>query len=68
MTEAVEHGVTGLLAREHYPDALAENILALISSTAFRPKMGLAGREPMLRLFDLDQQSALLEKIDLEIL
>lgn len=66
--EAMEHGVTGLLSPERDPDALAANILTLLSDTALRTKMGLAARERMIRLFDLSQQSALLEKIYLEVL
>jgi len=66
--EAVEHGITGLLSPERDPEALAENILTLLSDMALRTKMGLAARERMVRLFDLSQQSALLEKIYLEIL
>lgn len=66
--EAVEGGVTGLLSPAGDPDALAENILTLLSDTALRTKMGLAGRERILRLFDLSQQSAQLEKIYLEML
>jgi colanic acid/amylovoran biosynthesis glycosyltransferase len=66
--EAVEHGVTGLLSPAHDPDALAENILTLLSDTALRTKMGVAARERTVRLFDLSKQSALLEQIYREML
>ena len=66
--EAVEHGVTGLLSPERDPDALAENILALLADSALREKMGLAGRVRMIRLFELKQLAALLEKMYLELL
>jgi colanic acid/amylovoran biosynthesis glycosyltransferase len=66
--EAVDHGVTGLLSAERDPNALAENILTLLSDTTLRTKMGLAARERMVRLFDLSQQSAILEKTYMEML
>jgi colanic acid/amylovoran biosynthesis glycosyltransferase len=66
--EAVEHGVTGLLSPPHQPDALAANILTLLSDRALRTNMGFAARERMVRLFDLTKQSALLEEIYLEML
>lgn len=66
--ESVEHGVTGLLSPAGDPEALAESILTLSSDTALRTKMGIAARERMVRQFNLSQQSALLEKIYLEML
>jgi glycosyltransferase involved in cell wall biosynthesis len=61
--EAVEHGVTGLLAPERSPEILAENILTLLGDAPLREKMGLAARERVTRLFDLKQQSGILEDI-----
>lgn len=66
--EAVEHGVTGLLSGERDPDALAENILALLSNTNLRTCMGQAARARMLQHFDLKHQASLLEQIYLEAL
>ncbi len=66
--EAVEDGVTGLLAPERDPDALADHILALLADTTRREAMGHAGRERVTRLFDLSEQSRLLEQMYLEII
>jgi glycosyltransferase involved in cell wall biosynthesis len=61
--ESVEDQVTGLLSPERDPDALAENILALLSDAALREKMGSAGRQRMLQRFNLKHQSSILEKM-----
>ena len=66
--EAVEDGVTGLLAPERDPEALAGHIVTLLSDCALRESMGRAGRERVSRLFDLAQQSRLLEQMYLELL
>jgi len=66
--EAVEQGVTGLLAPERDPAALADHILTLLGDTALRESMGRAGRERVTRLFDLNEQSLLLEQMYLELL
>jgi len=66
--EAVEHGLTGLLSPERDPDALAENIVTLLSQPKLLETMGLAARERVTRLFDLKRQSRLLEDIYAELL
>ena len=66
--EAVEDGVTGLLADERDPDGLARHILTLLDDTALRQKMGQAARVRVLRDFNLETQSQLLEDHYLEFL
>jgi colanic acid/amylovoran biosynthesis glycosyltransferase len=66
--EAVENGVTGLLAPERDPDVLADHIVTLLTDTALRETMGRAGRERVTRLFDLTKQSQILEQMYLELL
>jgi glycosyltransferase involved in cell wall biosynthesis len=66
--DAVEHGVTGLLCAEHDPNALAENILNLLSDDGLRTKMGLAARARVIEKFNLKNQSELLEQYYLEFL
>jgi glycosyltransferase involved in cell wall biosynthesis len=64
--EAVEDGVTGLLAEERDPAGLARHILTLLSDAPLRAKMGQAARARIIRDFDLEKQSQLLEKQYLE--
>jgi colanic acid/amylovoran biosynthesis glycosyltransferase len=61
--EAVEHGVTGLLAAERDANALANNIAALFTDDAMWRRFSSAGQERVKRLFDLDKQTAKLERI-----
>ncbi len=64
--EAVEHGVTGLLSEGRNPAALAENIIAILSDSDLRAQMGQAARKRMVRQFNLQRQSELLEDYYLE--
>lgn len=50
--QAVEHAVTGLLVPPRDPAALAVALEALIGDASARERMGQAGRERALRLFD----------------
>ncbi len=59
--EAVEDGVTGLLAEERDPAGLARLILTLLDDSALRTKMGQAARARILRDFNLETQSRQLE-------
>ena len=61
--EAVEHGVTGFLASERDWRALAKHLALLASDDALRRRFGLAGRDRVLRQFDIEKQTALLEDI-----
>jgi len=65
--EAVEDGVTGFLAPERDWRALAAHIALLARDNDLRYKMGLAGRERVLRLFDIEKQTAQLEEIYFEV-
>ena len=65
--EAVEDGVTGFLAPERDWRALAAHIALLARDNDLRYKMGLAGRKRVLRLFDIEKQTAQLEEIYFEV-
>jgi len=66
--EAVEHGVTGLLAPERDVNALADNILMLLTNQAMWHRFSAAGQERVKRLFDLQKQTAKLEAIYQEVI
>lgn len=61
--ELVEHGRTGLLVPPYDAPALARALLTLLQDEELRRRMGYAGREKVLRQFDIqnsvDQVSAL---------
>lgn len=61
--EVVEHGETGLLARERDWEALAHNIDLLFRSEGTWQRMGEAGRRRVCERFDLKTQSVCLEQI-----
>lgn len=58
--ESVLDGVTGFLIRPEDPEALADAIIRLFSDPRLRAKMGRAGRERAQRLFNLENNLALL--------
>ncbi len=58
--EAVERNETGLIVPAEDPDALAEAMLALLSSAARRQAMGAAGRERAKAVFSAD---AMMQKL-----
>jgi glycosyltransferase involved in cell wall biosynthesis len=64
--EAVEHGVTGMLAPERDVDALANNLL--LTNQAMWQRFSDAGQERVKRLFDLHKQTAKLEAIYQEVI
>jgi glycosyltransferase involved in cell wall biosynthesis len=66
--EAVEHGVTGLLAPERDTDALANNIVTLLTDGSMWRRFSTAGQERVKRLFDLAKQTAKLEQIYDEVI
>jgi len=66
--EAVEHGVTGLLAPERDTNALANNIVTLLTDGAMWRRFSAAGQERVKRLFDLEKQTAKLEQIYHEVI
>lgn len=61
--EIISHGTTGLLAEERDSKALAEYLLILLEDAELRKRFGRAGREAMLRQFDLEQCTRQLEKV-----
>jgi glycosyltransferase involved in cell wall biosynthesis len=66
--EAVEHGVTGLLAPERDTDALANNIVTLLTDAPLWRRFSAAGQERVKKLFDIEKQTSKLEQIYHEVL
>jgi colanic acid/amylovoran biosynthesis glycosyltransferase len=65
--EAVEHGVTGLLAPEKDWQGLAANICLLLRDDAMWEQMSGAGRARVAERFDLRKQTAKLEELYREV-
>jgi glycosyltransferase involved in cell wall biosynthesis len=63
LPEVVEHGVTGLVVPRGDTDALASAMESLLADPARRRRMGVAGRERALRLFDWDRTAEQFEHI-----
>ena len=63
LPEVVEHGVTGLIVPRGDATALAGAIGDLLADPARRARMGQAGRERALRLFDWDRSAEQFEQI-----
>ncbi len=63
IVEAVQHEQTGLLAPEKDWRKLAEYLSLLLRNDHLRRQFGAAGRERVLRLFDLERQTRVLETI-----
>ena len=61
--EIISHGTTGFLAEERDCKALAEYLLILLRDAELRKRFGRAGREAMLRQFDVQQCTKQLEKV-----
>lgn len=61
--EIISHGTTGFLAEERDCKALAQYMVTLLQDAELRKRFGRAGREAMLRQFDLEQCTRLLEKV-----
>lgn len=59
----VEHGETGLLAKEHAVEELAQQIVALANSRELREKIGRQGQEYTLKQLDVAEKEKDLEKI-----
>lgn len=56
--DAVEDGVTGLLARPNDADDFAAQVARLLADAGLRRRMGAAGRERSLRLFSIERMVA----------
>lgn len=63
ISEAVLHGETGFLAPDRDWRTLAQYLSLLLKNADLRRKFGIAGRQRVLRLFDLNTQTSALEKI-----
>ena len=63
LPEVVEHGVTGLVVPRGDVEALAAAMEALLADPNRRRRMGVAGRERALRLFDWDRTAAQFEQL-----
>jgi len=61
--EIISHGITGLLAPERDWQALARNLVTLLQDAEMRRRFGRAGRETILRQFDLEQCTRQLEGV-----
>jgi glycosyltransferase involved in cell wall biosynthesis len=67
LPEVVEHGVTGLVVPRGDSPALAEAIGSLLADPERRRRMGIAGRERALRLFDWDRTAEQFEQLYVEV-
>ena len=67
LPEVVENGVTGLVVPRGDAQALAHAIGSLLADPQRRRRMGQAGRERALRLFDWDRSAEQFEEIYREI-
>ena len=67
LPEVVEHGVTGLIVPRGDSNALALAIGSLLEDPDRRRRMGLAGRERALRLFDWDRTAEQFEALYREV-
>ena len=68
VVEAVQHGQTGFLAPERDWRTMAEYLAQLLQDDDLRRRFGSAGRQRVLRLFDLETQTRVLEKIYSEVI
>jgi glycosyltransferase involved in cell wall biosynthesis len=63
ISEVVSHGTTGFLAHERDWRALAEYLSVLLQDAGLRRRFGIAGRERVIREFELEQRTRVLETI-----
>ena len=62
-TETVEDGVTGYVVPRENAAAITEKLLLLARDPALRQKLGKAGRERVLRLYDFEKNVAEMESV-----
>ena len=67
LPEVVEHGVTGLIVPRGDTPALAKAIGSLLENPEQARRMGVAGRERALRLFDWDHSAEQFEQLYREV-
>jgi colanic acid/amylovoran biosynthesis glycosyltransferase len=63
ISEVVSHGHTGFLAPERDWRALAQYLSVLLQDAGLRKRFGVAGRERVIRQFNLEQRTKVLELI-----
>jgi glycosyltransferase involved in cell wall biosynthesis len=63
VSEVISHGQTGFLAPERDWRALAKYLSILLQDTELRKKIGVAGRARVMRQFNLEQRTKVLETI-----
>jgi colanic acid/amylovoran biosynthesis glycosyltransferase len=63
ISEIISHGSTGFLAAERDWKALAGYLVTLLQSPELRERFGRAGREAMLRQYDLEHCTKKLERV-----
>jgi colanic acid/amylovoran biosynthesis glycosyltransferase len=63
VSEVVSHGQTGFLAPERDWRALAQYLSVLLQDAGLRKRFGVTGRERVIRQFDLEQRTKVLETI-----
>lgn len=63
ISEIVTHGSTGFLAPQGDWPALAKHLLVLLQDAPLRERFGMSGRESVLRQFDLEDRTRILEEI-----
>lgn len=63
VSEAVEHGVTGLLAPAGDDSTLAAHLIRVLEEPALAHEMGVAGRKRVEQLFSLRKQTVRLEEL-----
>jgi colanic acid/amylovoran biosynthesis glycosyltransferase len=61
--EAVVNGITGFLSPEYNIEAMAEGMIKLAGSPELAAKMGLAGREHIVKDYNIDTQIKSLDKV-----
>ena len=63
ISEVVSHGETGFLAAEGDWRAMAQYLFTLLEDAGLRERLGASGRASVLRQFDLEQRTRVLEGI-----
>ena len=66
--EAVEEGTTGFIVETENVDSLAQGLIKLAQNETLRHEMGTAGRTRVEKLFSIENNVDLIEKIYEELL
>jgi len=61
--ELIADGVTGILVEPASPARIAESVLRLVRDSQLRSRMGVAGRERVMAMFDVSKNARIIEKI-----